>query len=206
MLYELPDSQPHSVPDVLEWKGMMMKHNIAVALVWVLTMTLASGALADEAEVSAIVQQTWSSTVGQQIPDGPNGGGAGIPLLDTINVPLGSIVSGVEVYLNISMVDWTSDLIVRLTSPGGTQLGLAWIGEGGIPITNIIGWFPTDFTPHDDMDTWIGEYTEGDWVLDCRDYSNGAVGTLNSWQLRLTYDDAVATENESWGNIKALYR
>ena len=104
------------------------------------------------------------------------------------------------------MVDWTSDLIVRLTSAGGTQLGLAWIGEGGIPATNIIGWFPIDFAPHDDMDQWIGEYTEGDWTLDCRDYSNSAVGTLNSWQLKLTYDDQVATEQESWSQIKALYR
>jgi len=175
-----------------------------ILLIWVLIFVTVL--VADEAQCRAIVQQTWESIVGQQIPDGPSGGGAGTPLLNTINVPLGSVVEGVEVYLNISMVDWTSDLIVRLTSPGGTQLGLAWIGEGGIPVTNIIGWFPIDFTPHDDMDQWIGEYTQGDWVLDCRDYSNGAVGTLNSWQLRLTYDDLVAEEQKSWGQIKALFR
>jgi subtilisin-like proprotein convertase family protein len=183
-----------------------MRQTNITAFILVLMMMSAPGAFAGDAEVGAIVQQTWSSTVGQQIPDGPSGGGARTPLLDTINVPLGSIVSGVEVYLNISMVDWTSDLIVRLTSPGGTQLGLAWVGGGGIPATNIVGWFPADFTPHDDMDAWIGEYTEGDWVLDCQDYSNGYVGTLNSWQLRISYDEAVATENESWGDTKALYR
>lgn len=174
--------------------------------VLVLTLMFVLGVVTEEAQCRAIVQQTWTSNVGQQIPDGPSGGGAGTPLLDTINVPLGSIVEGVEVYLNISMVSWTSDLIVRLTSPSGTQLGLAWIGEGGIPETNIIGWFPIDFTPHNDMDQWIGEFTEGAWVLDCRDYSNGAVGTLNSWQLRLTYDDSVAADQETWGTVKALYR
>ena len=183
----------------------MSRKTIKVCVL-VLTLMLVSGYATDEAQGRAIVSQTWSSSVGQQIPDGPSGGGSGAALLNTINVPLGSIVEGVEVYLNISMANWTSDLIVRLTSPAGTQLGLAWIGEGGIPETNIIGWFPIDFTPHDDMDQWIGEYTEGAWVLDCRDYSNGAVGTLNSWQLRLTYDDSVAADQETWCNIKALYR
>ncbi len=176
--------------------------------VWILVLTfiLGSGMLTDEAQCRAIVQVTYNSTVGQIIPDGPPGGGAGTPLLDTIDVPLQSRVEGVEVYLNISMVGSTSDLIVRLTSPWGTQLGLAWIGEGGIPATNIIGWFPVDFTPHDDMDQWIGEFTEGGWVLDCRDYSNEVVGTLNSWQLRITYDDSVATDQGPWGHMKALFR
>ncbi len=183
-----------------------MKRDIAKVFIMVLTLMFVTGVTVDEAQGLAIVQQTWTSNVGQQIPDGPSGGGHGTPLLDTIDVPLGSIVAGVEVYLNISMVNWTSDLIVRLTSPGGTQLGLAWIGEGGIPPTNIIGWFPTDFTPHDDMDEWIGEYTQGAWVLDCRDYSNGAVGTLNSWQLRIIYDDAVPADQNSWGHVKALFR
>ena len=120
--------------------------------VLVLTLMFVSGLLTDEAQWPSNCPQTWSSNVGQQIPDGPSGGGSGTALLNTIDVPLGSIVEGVEVYLNISMANWTSDLIVRLTSPAGTQLGLAWIGEGGIPETNIIGWFPIDFTP---TMTWI---------------------------------------------------
>ncbi len=183
-----------------------MNRRIANVLVVVLTLILVSGVGADQASCRSITTETWTQNVGQQIPDGPSGGGSGTPLLSTIDVPLTSIVEGVEVYLNISIANWTSDLIVRLTSPGGTTLGLAWIGEGGIPETNIIGWFPVDFEPHDDMTQWIGEYTEGAWVLDCRDYSNTAVGTLNSWQLRLTYDDAVADEQNSLGQIKALYR
>lgn len=183
-----------------------MSYKAIVVLFLVGSVACVSGVAAEEVQNRAIVQATWTSNVGQQIPDGPSGGGSGTPLLDTIDVPLTSVVEGVEVYLNISMTDWTSDLIVRLSSPQGTQLGLAWIGEGGIPATNIIGWFPVDFTPHDDMDQWIGEYTEGAWVLDCRDYSNGAVGTLNSWQLRITYDDSVAADRETWGDIKALFR
>jgi subtilisin-like proprotein convertase family protein len=45
--------------------------------------------------------------------------------------------------------------------------------------------FVGDFTPHDDLDTYIGEYTQGTWTLDCRDYSNQAVGTLNQWRLKV---------------------
>jgi len=183
-----------------------MKRRTTRVIVLVWTLMFISAVAAEEAQCRAIVSTVYTRTVGEQIPDGPPGGGAGTPLLDTINVPLTTLVEGIEVYLDISMVDWTSDLIVRLTSPSGTQLGLAWIGEGGIPPTNIIGWFPVDFTPHDDMDQWIGEVTEGAWVLDCRDYSNGAVGTLNQWQLKITYDDSVANEQDTWGGIKALYR
>jgi len=159
-----------------------------------------------EVQSREIVTQLWTMNVNQQIPDGPSGGGSGTALLSTIPVSFPTIVEGVEVYLDISMTDWTSDLIVRLTSPGGTTLGLAWIGEGGIPATNIVGWFPADFTPKDDMDAYIGEYTQGNWTLDCRDYSNGAVGTLNSWSLRLTYDNTVAVESAALDQVKALYR
>lgn len=170
-------------------------------LVGVLLISLVLGVA--DAQCRAITQVTYSSTVGQQIPDG---GGFSNLLSNTIDVPLTSVVVGVEVYLNISMVDWTSDLIVRLTSAQGTQVALAWIGEGGIPATNIIGWFPTDFTPKGDMDQWIGEFTEGNWVLECSDHSQSAVGTLNSWQLRIIYDDLVPTEGHSWTQVKALYR
>jgi len=172
-----------------------------------ITLTLAclSVALLAIPAGAAITSQTYTSVVGQTIPDGPNGGGSGTPLLNTINVPLTSLVVGVEVYLDISMTDWTSDLIVRLTSAEGTTLGLAWIGEGGIPATNIVGWFPVDFTPHDDMDTWIGEVTEGAWVLDCRDYSHEAVGTLNQWRLKVVYDDTVPVDSVTLSSMKALF-
>ena len=135
-----------------------MRQKTIITTLMVVTLMFTAGLLIDEAQCGAIVQQTWSSTVGQAIPDKLGMTGSGVPLLDTIDVALGSVVEGVEVYLNISMVDWTSDLIVRLTSPSGTQLALAWVGEGGIPATNIIGWFPLDFTPHDDMSQWNGEY------------------------------------------------
>ena len=85
-----------------------MRRDIAKVFIMVLTLMFVTGVTVDEAQGLAIVQQTWTSNVGQQIPDGPSGGGHGTPLLDTIDVPLGSIVAGVEVYLNISMVNWTS--------------------------------------------------------------------------------------------------
>jgi len=177
-----------------------MIRRISLMLICLCTFALATSASAD------VTYQTFTSTVGQTIPDGPSGGGSGTPLLDTIAIPLTSLVMGVEVYLDISMVDWTSDLIVRLSSPSGATCGLAWIGEGGIPVTNIVGWFPIDFTPHDDMAVWIGEVTEGDWVLDCRDYSNSAVGTLNEWRLKLTYDDSVPADAATFSDMKALFR
>ncbi len=180
---------------------MSRKNNNVCILAGVLLISMVLGST--DAQCRSITQATYSSTVVQEIPDN---GGFSNALFSTISVPLKSVVEGVEVYLNISMFEWTSDLIVRLTSAGGTRLALAWIGEGGLPITNIIGWYPIDFTPKNDMAQWIGENTEGDWLLECSDHSSGAVGTLNSWQLRITYDDSVPTEAYSWGQVKAMYR
>ena len=68
-----------------------MRRGIAKVFIMVLTLMFLSGVAVDEAQSMAIVQETWTSNVGQQIPDGPSGGGHGTPLLDTIDVLLGSI-------------------------------------------------------------------------------------------------------------------
>ena len=155
---------------------------------------------------AAIVSETYTKSVGTVIQDGPPGGGSGTPLMSIINVPLGYDVVDVEVYIDIAIIEWSSDLIIRLTSPMGTELRLFFIGEGGEPATNPAGWYPVDFTPKDDMSQWVGEMSAGDWVLDCRDYSHEVVGVLNEWRLRIYYDDTLAGETDTWSGIKAIYR
>ncbi|MCP4573857.1 MAG: hypothetical protein GY838_15980 [bacterium] len=135
---------------------------------------------------STIAEFNGSRTVGATIPDGPSGGGAGSALLSTINVPASGAVDSVRVYLDITHT-WTSDMIIRLRSPEGTELRVLFIGEGGEPFSNPVGWYPTDFTPKDDLNGFDGDEVNGNWVLDARDYSHEAVGTLNEWRLQIFY-------------------
>lgn len=131
---------------------------------------------------------TLSATPGITIPDGPSGGGPGAAAVSTINVTEAGVLSDLRVYLNITH-SYSSDLIIKLESPTGTEINLFWIGEGGEPNTNPAGWYPDDFTPKQPLSTLFGENINGTWTLRAYDYSNQAVGTLNEWRLNLFYAD-----------------
>jgi subtilisin-like proprotein convertase family protein len=162
--------------------------------------------LCDGAAARTIVSQTYTSSPGLTIPDRPSGLDDPIPVTTTIDVPLGSLVTGVEVYLDIT-ITWSSDLFVNLISPNGTELRVSYIGEGGEPQENILGWYPGDFTPKDDItDGFDGDFTEGTWTLWLQDNSQGAEGTLNEWRLKIFYDDQVAAESTTWGGMKRLFK
>jgi len=91
-------------------------------------------------------------------------------------------------------------------SPEGTRILLFFIGEGGEPNVDPVGWYPIDFTPSEDMDQWIGEAMQGTWTMIWQDLSHGETGTLTEWRLRMTYDDNVATADRTWAGVKTLYR
>ena len=129
---------------------------------------------------------TAASMPSLTIPDGPSGGGAGAPAIDAINMPITGVVDSVRVYLDISH-NYMSDLVVKLTSPDGTQLRTLFIGEGGETDGRIQGWYPGDFVPKDDLSGFDGETAGGNWTLTCQDYSNGVSGVLNMWQLQVFY-------------------
>jgi subtilisin-like proprotein convertase family protein len=174
----------------------MFRHRAArllFAVLAVLAVLAAAPAAAD------LVTATWTSAPALAIPD------ADQYVTDAIDVPLGSLVVGVEVYLAITH-PLTEDLTVRLISPAGTDLKVLWHRSGGEPVSDPVGWYPLDFAPEDDLAGFAGEITQGDWTLRIQDHAAPDAGTLDEWRLRLVYDDLVPVLAASWGRIKALYR
>jgi len=107
-----------------------------------------------------------------------------VEVMDTMPVALDATVSAVEVYVNITHT-YQGDLTVWLVSPAGTSVMLH--NRSGGTTDNIIGWYPSQLTPSQSLDAFIGEPTDGNWVLHVRDNAGGDSGTFNSWCLRFTY-------------------
>ncbi len=104
------------------------------------------------------------------IPDNTPAG-----ITSTISVPDEGTIFNASVDLNITHT-WRGDLIVRLTSPTGTQHTLH--NRSGGSAQNLIGNFP--------ITTFNSEEMSGDWVLFVSDNAGADTGTLNSWSLNLT--------------------
>jgi subtilisin-like proprotein convertase family protein len=102
---------------------------------------------------------------------------------DTMPVAVTSEVTSLEVFLDITHT-YIGDLIVELTSPLGTTVKLHNLSGG--TAENIFGWYPSELTPAQSLDAFIGEPTEGDWTLHVSDNAGADLGTLNQWCLRLT--------------------
>lgn len=147
---------------------------------------------------------TFTSTPGLVIPDSP--GGAGTLVTATMDVPLDHYISEVRVYIDVSIIEWSSDLRIWVTSAWDTQLELFFIGEGGEPASNPAGWYPTDFTPRDDMTQWHGEGAGGTWTISCQDWSQGGGNSvLNEWRVEVGYEDTVASDAKTLTDVKALF-
>jgi subtilisin-like proprotein convertase family protein len=111
-------------------------------------------------------------------------------------------ISSVEVYINITHT-YIGDLIVKLTSPAGTVVTLH--NRTGSSSDNIIGWYPTQLTPAQSLDAFIGQDPDGVWVLNVSDVASSDVGVLNQWCLRITYSRPVAdVEGGSKPSVLAL--
>jgi subtilisin-like proprotein convertase family protein len=76
---------------------------------------------------------------------------------------------------------WIGDLIVEVTSPGGTTVRLH--NRSGVSADNIIGTYGLDLTVDGpgSLDDFIGELSQGDWTLWVSDNFVIDVGTLNEW-------------------------
>jgi subtilisin-like proprotein convertase family protein len=147
---------------------------------------------------------TFTATPGLTIPDSP--GGAGTLVTSTMEVDLDYFISDIRVYIDVSIIDWSSDLRIWVISAWDTQVELFFIGEGGEPASNPAGWYPTDFTPHEDMSQWVGEGGGGTWTIACQDWSQGGGdAVLNEWRVEITYDDSVATDAHTLTKVKALF-
>jgi subtilisin-like proprotein convertase family protein len=151
---------------------------------------------------------TWSDTSGgngeltSPASLGASDGGDDFSSLDTpLTIPDNNSVgiTSVRYISDILTVDTLSidlqmthdelgELSVTLTSPSGTTLT---IYDGGNPgetsFDDNIGW-NVDFNSGN-LYSYNGESTQGTWMLNVVDVTNGNAGTLDSWNLRF---------NENW--------
>jgi subtilisin-like proprotein convertase family protein len=159
-----------------------------------LALLLAAGAA--QAELQTM---TFTQTPNMVIPD------ASGPVESDMEIDLAHYITDIRVYIAVDITDWSSDLRIWVESAYDTRVELFFIGEGGEPATDPAGWYPTDFTPHEDMTQWIGEGADGTWTIICQDLSEDAEGVLTEWRVEITYDDAVSADVPTWSEVKALF-
>jgi subtilisin-like proprotein convertase family protein len=119
----------------------------------------------------------YLSAPGVTIPDGDSTG-----VSDTLSVSGCAVVSGVSMYIDITH-GWRGDIEIDLTSPSGTTVRL-W-EDTGFTADDLIGLFPTDWTPANSLDAFIGENGSGDWTVTVYDDGFAYEGVLNLWGLNL---------------------
>ena len=139
---------------------------------------------ADDGEMSDISNTVSATTEGfitecsapfLGIPDtDPQG------VTDVLTFPDQLEISGVRIYVDITHT-WIGDLIVEVTSPGGTTVRLHSMSGWGAD--NIIGTYGLDLTVDGpgSLDDFIDELSQGDWTLWVSDNVLMDVGTLNQW-------------------------
>ncbi|MBR58381.1 MAG: hypothetical protein CMH54_10215 [Myxococcales bacterium] len=93
-------------------------------------------------------------------------------------------IDTIKVTVDISHV-WIGDLQVGITNPTGTSVALH-AGTGG-SADDIIGTYPVDLTPAEDLAAFFGSPPQGVWTLTVEDtYPSSDHGNLNSWGLTIT--------------------
>jgi subtilisin-like proprotein convertase family protein len=102
---------------------------------------------------------------------------------DTLNVVDAFAVQGVTVSLNLTHT-YVGDLIVELRH--GTRTVRLRNRTGG-SADNIVGTFPTTLTVDGPgtLADFVGEASNGKWILFCSDNAGTDVGTVNQWCLAL---------------------
>ena len=147
---------------------------------YTLTITGTSGALTKTATVTLTVwpegasASTYSNNTPVSIPDYTPAG-----ITSTIVVPSSGTILDLEVTVNITHT-YIGDLIVKLTSPAGTQVTLHNRAGGGAD-NLYTTYYPANFD---------GENQAGSWTLSVSDNANLDVGTLDNWSLTITSSGA----------------
>jgi len=115
------------------------------------------------------------SSPGLSIPDNTPAG-----VSDVIAYPHELEIMGLQVYVNITHT-WIGDLIVTLTSPGGTTVRLH--NMTGVNADNIVGTYGLDLAVDGpgSLADFIGEPSLGNWTLFVSDNQGADLGTLNEW-------------------------
>ena len=108
---------------------------------------------------------------------------------DTISIESDFVIDNVDVQLDI-FHNWLGDLIVELVSPSGTVSTL--INRPGKDPEDDNDFGSQSGTIRFSMNSkhFLGEQSDGTWILNVRDVATGDDGTLNSWTLNLYGHDA----------------
>ena len=136
-------------------------------------------------QLNAIMTAEFCDDPGVAIPDNDPDGGVYIPMDVSGHGP----ISSVEVFLDITHT-YLADLVIDVISPAGTVVRLH-NNQGGDG-DDILTWYPSETTPYQSLDAFIGEELNGTWTLHAVDVGHMDYGTVNSWCLKFTYE-AVAT-------------
>ncbi len=133
-----------------------------------------------------------------------------VAIVDLTTVSSTIAVSGTDTYLCDVNLDvaithtWTADLIVTLTSPGGTTTTISSANGGSnddvfngttfdddatetVTDTTYANGVPSPLlVPEGAMGAFIGEDPTGTWTIEIEDTALADSGTLNSWSLDVT--------------------
>ena len=100
----------------------------------------------------------------------------------TIGIPVNGTIASLSLSVDITHT-YIGDLNMTLTSPSGTDIVLHNNTGGGIDDikTTYLS------SSHTGLGRLIGGHMGGNWTLSVGDYAGGDIGTLNSWELSITY-------------------
>lgn len=148
--------------------------------------------------LNQIVSNAVCDEPGVDIPDNDPEGGVYV----SIDVPFGSTVSDLAVYVDISHT-FIGDLEIVLISPSGTEVMLH--NNQGLDDDDIVGWYPTELNSYEDMDALLGEEMQGVWQLHVTDHGPWDTGVINSWCLNFTYEEnALSAAGDETPDVLAL--
>lgn len=91
-----------------------------------------------------------------------------------------SVSQQFKVYININH-SYRGDLSLQLTSPNQTSVTL--FARQGSGENDIIGIFPDELEPRDDLGQFVGETLQGSWQLKVVDHAPVDSGILNTWGI-----------------------
>ena len=133
-------------------------------------------------QLQPVAETAYAVSPGLAIPDNDP---TGITSIITVPVAEAGQIAGVTVDLDITHT-WRGDLLVTLTSPGGTTVTLH--NRSGSSADDILGNYPTTLTVEGpgDLTDFLGEDNGGDWTLTVSDNVGSDTGTLNAWGLNFT--------------------
>lgn len=144
------------------------------------------------------------------IPDGAGGGIEGSPASSIINIPSSTIISDVNITVDITHT-YPGDLKIWMISPNATEVVLyqydcgaednihVIFDDAGTSPINCQSLIQETVTPSTELAFFNTEDAQGDWTLKVTDNWNNDIGTINSWAIEVC--EAVTSTNSTLLNL-----